>query len=43
MENKLETNKTIAREYVQRVFNEHNPILAEKYRIPLHVNRERLQ
>ena len=34
MESKLQTNKAIAREYVQRVFNEHNPALAEKYCTP---------
>ena len=34
MENKLEKNKAIAREYVQKVFNEHNAALAEKYCTP---------
>jgi predicted ester cyclase len=34
MQNKSEINKAIAREYVQKVFNEHNPTLAEKYCSP---------
>jgi predicted ester cyclase len=31
MKNKTEINKAIAREYVQKVFNEHNPALAAQY------------
>lgn len=31
MSNKTEVNKAIAREYVQKVFNEHNPALAKQY------------
>jgi predicted ester cyclase len=34
MQNNSEINKAIAREYVQKVFNEHNPALAEKYCSP---------
>ena len=34
MENKSEINKSIAREYVQKVFNEHNPVLAKQYCTP---------
>jgi len=34
METKSEVNKSIAREYVQKVFNEHNPTLARKYCTP---------
>ena len=29
-----EVNKSLAREYVQKVFNEHNPTLAQKYCTP---------
>jgi predicted ester cyclase len=34
MESKADVNKAIAREYVQKVFNEHNPTLARKYCTP---------
>jgi len=34
MESKSEVNKSIAREYVQKVFNEHNPHPAKKYCTP---------
>jgi predicted ester cyclase len=34
MESNLELNKSIVREYVEKVFNEHNPTLAEKYCTP---------
>lgn len=31
IENNIELNKSIVREYVEKVFNEHNPALAQKY------------
>jgi predicted SnoaL-like aldol condensation-catalyzing enzyme len=34
MESNLQLNKSIVREYVEKVFNEHNPTLAEKYCTP---------
>ena len=34
MQNKSEINIAIAREYVEKVFNGHNPALAEKYCTP---------
>ena len=34
MKSKAEVNKALAREYVQKVFNEHNPALAKEYCTP---------
>ena len=34
MQNKIERNRALAREYTEKVFNAHNPTLAEKYCTP---------